>query len=325
MSSLEKAPFSAKGIAPFLTPDNPERVEACARASNLIFETRDGAKVFKASQILIEPLLALLPIEPAAANPLATLAYFLTDAHAYPEALVCIDAIIDRSPDRPLGSMYSPWDGGESNPMTWPRQQALLSLWRGECLLAAGDRERGEAALADFARRAEASDIPRDRLSIGGTHSWWSGNYADLRMWSLYQAARALRLRYQGEDACRGRKVPKRKAKDKPDPALLSLARAYLDEVMAVIEPRVAKQFAGLVPTDTKHPGYTTAHLNASWQQYVYFESGLLYEQLGELDKARLHVGRAKWLFALDDPSHQHRTNLTDAVERLGAVNTPLA
>lgn len=320
--SLEAAPFSGKGIAPFLALSSPERVAACARATTLVVNLGSGLKVFTASGHLLGPLLALLPHEAAAAGPLATFADHLTRAGAYPEALSCIDAVVGLAPARPLGTIDTPWDTGE--PMTWPRQQALLTLWRGECRLAVGDHEGGMAALAEGVRRAEAAEMP-PRIRLLGGRTPFRGSIADRRLWALVQAAHALRLRYEGKDACEGRKVKKRKASEKPDPALLASARAYLDEALAVIGPRVAAQHAGLEPrSDWEHPGLTSEHREHAWQKAAYFESGLVDEHLGDLTRARQHLGRAKWLSALANPSHRFEDELLEVVGRLGIENVPL-
>ncbi|NVB77559.1 MAG: hypothetical protein HOV81_04110 [Kofleriaceae bacterium] len=317
--SLEKAPFSGKGIAPFLDRENPERAAACMRAADLIANMGGSDRVFNASPHLIEPLLALLPFEPAAAHPLAALGEKLTYAHAYPEAQVCIDAVIDLESTEPFSQIDEPW--GRDQPMTWPWQQALLWLWRGEGRLAAGDRAGGEAALAEGARRAEASAMP-EVFGLLGPGSPFKGTVADRRLWALVRGASALRLRFEGKDACAARKVKKPKKGAKPDPALLALARAYVDDALAVIGPRVAAQYAGLEPKAEKHALELERH---AWQRFAYFESGLLSEHVGDMATARLHLGRAKWISALFNPGHRHDLRLLEVIERLGIENVPLA
>lgn len=314
--------FSAKAIAPSLQLDNAERAAACRRATSLIYNLRNGSKVFAAAGLMLEPLLVLLPHEPEAAGTLATFADYLTKASAYPEALRCIDAVIDRPSDKVLGTIDAPWEGTE---MTWPWQQALLAMWRGECRFAAGDRDGGEASFADAARRAEAANMP-EVFGLTGARSPYKGTVADRRLWALIQGANALRLHYEGKDPCAARKVKKRKPKDVPDPKLLATARRYLDDALAVIGSRVATQYAGLEPrTDYEHPSFTSELKRHAWQRVAYFESGLVYELLGELDKARQHLGRAKWISALGNPSHRHEDELLEVVTRLGIENVPLA
>ncbi len=323
--SLEDAPFTAKGISPFLERGNRERKEACARATSLLVNAGNAKTAFAATGYLLEPLLALLPEEPAAAGPLAAFAERLTRSSAYPEAAVCIDAVIDRASDVPLGEIEEPWDEAIGGPMTWPRQQALLWLWRGEGRLASGDRAGGDAALAEGVRRAEAAAMPTP-FGLLGSGSPFRGDAADRAMWARVQAASALRLRFEGKDACDFRKVKKRKANEKPDRALLELARAYLDDALAVIGPRVAAQYAGLTPkADGAADGWAFALVTHQWQRFAYFESGLVDEHLGDLARARVHLGRAKWISALGNPTHRHEYALQETVARLQLENVPLA
>lgn len=236
--AVADAPFTAKGIAPFLARTNPERAAACERVTSLIVNLGSGAKIFAIAGELLPPLLALLPEETAAAGPLATFADPLTRVAAYPEASACIDAVIDRDSAAPLGMLEEPWlFQAENEKMTWPRQQALLWLWRGEARLAAGDREGGNAAFAEGARRAEAAAMPA-RFGLLGSRSPFVGTVADRRLWALTRAARALRLRSEGKDPCDHRKT-KNKANPGADPAQLALARAYLAEVLAAIGARI--------------------------------------------------------------------------------------
>jgi hypothetical protein len=194
----------------------------------------------------------------------------------------------------------------------------------GECRLAAGDRKGGEAALADGARRAEKSGMPAV-FGLQGLDASYQGTYADSRLFALVQGARALRLRYEGKDACADRKVKKPTTSKKPDPALLRLATTYLDEALVVIGPRVKTQFAGLKPRTAKQGmDYSSEHQQHAWQRFAYFESGLVKEQLGDRKGAAADVGKAAWISALFNPGHRHDTELLDAIARLGAKSVPL-
>lgn len=319
-------PFSGKGLAPLLDLANPDRAIACRSVTSLYFNMRNGKQEFNATGHVLAPLLALLPHEPAAAGPLATMAPCLVRNGAYPEGSACIDAIVDLESDEALGTPDAPWHYHSAEKMTWPRQQALFWLMRGECRLAANDRAGAEAALAEGARRAIASAMPPYFGLSGKNHSTAHGTTADYRLLALVHGARALRLVFEGKDPSPYRKVKKRKASETPDAALLTSARAYLDDALAVIGPGVAEQYAGLVPDALyEHPALTRAHKDAFWQLTAYYESALVDEHLGDLARARLHLGRAKFLSALREPTHHYEPDLREAVARLGAQNTPLA
>lgn len=62
-----------------------------------------------------------------------------------------------------------------------------------------------------------------------------------------------------------------------------------------------------------------------SWQKFAYFESGLVHEHLDDTASAHLHLGRANWISALNDPTHRHENALQEVVARLRVENVPLA
>lgn len=319
-------PFSGKGLAPHLRVDDPDVAGACTSVTSLFVNMRNAKKELDAAGHVLGPLLALLPLDGRAAGPLATMAVCMVRGAAYPEAIACIDAVIDRTSDAPIGTVERPWQYHGTEPMTWPRQQALLWLMRGECRLASGDREGGEAALAEGATRAKTAELPPYFGLRFRTHDTEQGTVADHRLLALVHGARALRLRFEGHDPSPHRKVKKSKKPAPPDRAQLTLARTYLDDALHVIGPRVAEQYAGLVPQPQfEHPDLTRAQKDASWQKLAYFESALVDEHLGDLDRARLHLGRSKWISALREPTHHWEGPLREAVARLGVENTPLA
>jgi hypothetical protein len=328
---LASAPFSGKAIAPYLDPESPERAEACRRLANLFYEMRNGTKEFNAASHVLEPLLRLLPHDESAAEPLATMASVLTAGCAYPEALRCIEAVIDHDPGKPLGHRLRHadlWKPTSNEPMTWPRERALLTLYRGECLLAQGDEQAGEEALAEGTARAAAAEMPV-YFRISPVHSE-RGTTADYRALALTRAARAIRFRLEGKDVVHARKLPK-KRDTRDDGRSLELARSYVEKALAAVMPRVAVQYAGLVPWDYREepngvsPELTRAQKDQLWQAKVLYEAGMLDERAGDLVRARHRLGQGKHLLALAlSIGSTIQDEMDEAVRRLGVVNVSL-
>ncbi len=312
---------SASKLIPFLAPGHPDAAEACRTLTSALTNARGSTKLFPMVAKVLEPLLTLAKTEASALAPLATAGRMAWAISAYPEARACLEAACAVEAAAPLGDWTAaiPWDRTRE-PMTAARERAMLHGYLGECLLADGEDAPGEALLA---RAITSADLP-GYLKVGVT-MYDYGTPADFRLYALARAARALRLRHHGMDACSGRKPPKRKAATAPDPLLLARACDYAERALTVIGPRLAEQYAGLVPDTTyQHPGLTLAHKDALWQWRVLFEAALLDELRGDLARARVRLGKAKLLAALNEPTHHYEPALREAVARLGAVNTPL-
>lgn len=324
--SLAKAPFSAKGILPFLALESPDHAAACQRLVSLYNEFGDLEKAVSAGDLVVAPLLALLPHDGCAAAPLATIGASLVKAADHAAARDCLAPVVDWPELLPLGRWDRPWHYHSTASMTLDHQRATLKLLEGQCLLALGDRGGGEAALAEGARRADSAAYPTP-FGLDGVRSTSHGDVADFRLRSLCAGARALRRRFEGHDASPYRK-PKKPAKGAkpvtPDPTWLALARDYLDEVLAAIRPRAAAIFAGLEPhPTTEHPEVGAPQRAATWMQLAYTESALVHERQTDLESARRDLAKARWISALFDPAHRWQSELLAAVERLGGVPAP--
>lgn len=316
------AAFSGKGLAPLLIASSPDRAIACRSVTSLFLNHGDPKKAFAAAGHVLGPLLAIARVEPAAAAPLATMVRPLVRAAAYPEAAACIDAVITLESAEPIGKLDEPWHYRSTEPMTWPRQRAFLWLWRGECRLAAGDGVGAEEALRESARRAIESGVPTP-LGLTGARSPYQGSWDDAMRLARVRGAEALRRRYDGLDPCTHRKVKKGKGGGARDAALLALARASLDEVLTAVRPRAVGLYAPLTPkTKGEHPDLTQAERDARWIGYAYLVSALVFALAGDTARAKVDLGRAKWISALFDPAHRHEDTLREAVARLGATQT---
>ncbi len=308
---------TAKSLAPSLVPGNPD---ACRLLASLFANAGGTTKLFPMFGHVEAPLLALVETDPAALSPLATGGRAAWSCHAYPEARAFLAPVIAARPATPVGVWISvPWDR-TGEPMTAEREHALLQLYYAESLLALGESEAGERRFAEALGQATLPGYLRLTGSI-----YDHGTPDDFRLLALTRAARALRLRFEGKDACVFRKVKKPRPGAVPDASLLALARTYVDRALAVVGPRVVAQYAGLVPDATyAHEGRTRLHKDYAWQRHVLFEAALLDEHAGLRARATSRMGKARLLAALNDPTLTYEPELRDAVARLGATVTPL-
>lgn len=321
LNEIDMRTVSASKLAPFLVAGHADAAEACRVLASLIANAGGSTKLFPMYGKVLEPLLALAKTEPAALAPLATAGRLAWGISAYPEARACLELVCAAEPSAPLAVWTAgvPWDRTRE-PMTVPRERAMLQLYLAESLLAEGDSAAGEEL---FAKTIAKDELP-GYLRVGTT-MYDYGTPGDFRLYALARAAGALRLRHQGLDACAGRKPPKRKPGSAPDPRLLATAETYAERALAVVGPRVVEQYAGLIPDTTyAHPGLTLAHKDYLWQWHVFFEAALVDELAGRTERARVRLGKAKLLAALKEPTHHYEPELREAVARLGAVNTPL-
>lgn len=321
LTDIDMRTVSASKLAPFLVAGHPDAAEACRVLASLFANAGGSTKLFPMYGKVLEPLLALAKTAPAALPPLATAGRVAWPISAYPEVRACLSVVCAATPEVPLAVWAAgvPWDRTRE-PMTVSRERAMLQLYLAESLLAEGDEPAGEAL---FAEAIATPELP-GYLRVSPT-MYDYGTPADFRLYALARAARALRLRHQGLDACAGRKPPKRKPGAVPDGRQLTMAQAYVEKALAVIGPRVVEQYAGLIPDTTyAHPGLTLAHKDYLWQWRVFFEAALVDELAGRPERACVRLGKAKLLAALNEPTHHYERELREAVARLGAVNTPL-
>ena len=319
---------STARFAPFLDIRHPDCREACGLFASLFHGSGGDRYTFKMSEHALAPLLELAAHEPAARHALASAAGSLWRGHAYPETRAAIEALLPFESEAPWAQTQFrlPWQDQRPASLTGPRQVALMHLYRAECLLALGESEAGEQAFEQAIERAERAAVP-GYMQLSSASQYW-GTHADFRLFALVRSAYALRLRLLGQDACLYRKIAKSKQAPKSDPVGLATATRYAESALAVVAARAPEQYAGLTPKPIEGHEFTPSQRAYHWQWRAYLEAALLDEMNGNLDRARHRVGQAKFLAALEDPSHDpvqdHVKTLVECVARRGAVNTPL-